>query len=81
MLNYERLSRGSCGTRTCVHCTSTEAGSKEKRGVWDSMPELTIISPNVHFRVQSRLQHIFHGQPYARVDLKHMSESTLSNSQ
>ncbi len=29
--------------------------------------ELTIISPYVHFRVDS--QHIYHGQPYATVDL------------
>jgi hypothetical protein len=28
--------------------------------------------------LQSRLKHIFHGQPYARVDLNPMSESTLS---
>jgi hypothetical protein len=28
--------------------------------------------------LQSRLQHIYHGQPYARVDLNPMSESTLS---
>jgi hypothetical protein len=27
---------------------------------------------------QSRLQHIYHGQPYARVDLNPMPESTLS---
>jgi hypothetical protein len=26
-----------------------EAGSKEKYGVWDPMPELTITSPYVHF--------------------------------
>jgi hypothetical protein len=29
------------------------------------------------FRRQSRLQHIYHGQPYARVDLNPMPESTL----
>jgi hypothetical protein len=29
-------------------------------------------------RLQSRLQHIYHGQPYARVDLNPMPESTLS---
>ncbi len=32
-------------------------------------------------RLQSRLQHIYHGQPYARVDLNPMPESTLSSSQ
>ena len=46
---------------------------------WDSMPELTITSPYVHSRVDSG--HIYHGQPYARVDLNPMSESTLSSSQ
>jgi hypothetical protein len=30
------------------------------------MPEVTITSPYVH--IQSRPQHIYHGQPYARVD-------------
>ncbi len=28
--------------------------------------------------LQSRLQHIYHGQPYASVDLNPMPESTLS---
>jgi hypothetical protein len=34
-------------------------------------------------RLQSRQQHIYHGigQPYARVDLNPMPESTLSSSQ
>jgi hypothetical protein len=32
-------------------------------------------------RLQSRLQHIYHGQPNARVDLNPMPESTLSSSQ
>jgi hypothetical protein len=41
------------------------------------MPELT--SPYVPSRVDS--QHIYHGQPYARVDLNPMPESTLSPSQ
>jgi hypothetical protein len=31
--------------------------------------------------LQSRLQHIYHGQPCARVDLNPMSESTLSPNQ
>ncbi len=29
-------------------------------------------------RLQSRLQHMYHGQDYARVDLNPMPESTLS---
>jgi hypothetical protein len=32
-------------------------------------------------RLLSRLQHIYHGQPYARVDFNPMLESTLSPSQ
>ncbi len=32
------------------------------------------------FRLQSRLQQIYHGQPYARVDLNPMQELTLSPS-
>jgi hypothetical protein len=31
--------------------------------------------------LQSRLKHIYHGHPYARVDLNTMPESTLSPSQ
>ncbi len=31
--------------------------------------------------LQSRLLHIYHGQPYARVDLNPMPKSTLSPSQ
>jgi hypothetical protein len=38
-----------------------EAESKEKHGVWDPMPELTITSPYVHSRVDSNT---FIGQPY-----------------
>ncbi len=33
------------------------------------------------FRLQSQLQHLYHGQPYARVDLNPTPESTLSPSQ
>ncbi len=46
---------------------TSEAESKEKHGVWDPMPELTI--PSTLCPLQSRFQHIYHGQPYARVDL------------
>jgi hypothetical protein len=40
------------------------------------MPELTITSP--FCRLQSRLQHMYHGQPYTNVDFNPMPESTLS---
>jgi hypothetical protein len=46
-----------------------DAESKEKHGVCDPMPELTITSPFVQCTLKSRLQHIYHGQPYNRVDL------------
>jgi hypothetical protein len=32
-------------------------------------------------RLQGRLQYIYHGHPYARVDLNSVPESTLSSSQ
>jgi hypothetical protein len=46
----------------------TEAESKEKHGVWDPTPDLTLCQ-----HLQSRLQHIYSylghwGEPYARVD-------------
>jgi hypothetical protein len=49
-----------------------EAESKEKHGAWDPMLELT------YNLTLCPLQHIYHGQPYARVDLNLMSEQTLS---
>ena len=39
------------------------------------------VAYNLSLPLQSRLQHIYHGQPYARVDLNPMPESTLSPSQ
>jgi hypothetical protein len=55
-------------------CSFPEAESKEKHSVWDPMPELPIIS------LRSRLQHIYNVQPYARVYLNPMPETTLSPS-
>jgi hypothetical protein len=48
-----------------------EAESKEKQGVWDPMPKVdyNLISPHVH----SRVQHSYHGQPYARVSFISLS--------
>jgi hypothetical protein len=55
-----------------------EAESKEKHGgVWDPMPELTIASPYVHFRVDANTFKM-HGPLYSTVDLNPMPESTLS---
>jgi hypothetical protein len=48
-------------------------------GVRDFRPELTITSTYVNSRVDSHTFTI--GQPFARVDLNHMPESTLSPSQ
>jgi hypothetical protein len=47
-------------------------------GVWDPMPELTRTSP---VPSNIRLQHIWHGKPYARVDLSTIPASSLSPSQ
>jgi hypothetical protein len=55
-----------------------EAESKEKDGVWDPMPELTITSPNVPSRIHSNTFTMGIGQPYARVDLNPVPESTLT---
>ncbi len=73
-----QLARAQAQPRSHLLC-GPKAESKEKHGVWDPMPELTITSPYVHSRVDS--QHIYHGQPYARVDLNPMPESYLSPSQ
>ncbi len=60
----------------------TEAESKDKHGVWDLMGPYTGVDYNLTLcPLHSRLQHIYHGQPYARVDLNPMPESTLSPSQ
>ncbi len=59
-----------------------EAEYKEKHGVCMGpyrMPELTITSPYVHSRVDSI--HIYHGQPYSRVDFNPRPEWTISPSQ
>ncbi len=53
-----------------VDHVTTEADSKEKHGVWDSMPELTISSPYVHSRVDSNTFTMGLGNP--------MPESTLT---
>ncbi len=45
-----------------------EAESKEKHCVWDPMPEFGVDYNLTLCPFQSRLQHIYHGQPYARVD-------------
>jgi hypothetical protein len=37
--------------------------------------------PNSLVRLQSRLQHIYHGQPYARIDINPVPESILFLSQ
>ncbi len=36
---------------------------------WSLMPEFTRTSPNVDLKVHSRLQLMYHGQPYVRVGL------------
>jgi hypothetical protein len=47
----------------------SEAESKEKHGVWNPMPELTMYSPYVHSRVDFNTFTTGIGSPYARVSL------------
>jgi hypothetical protein len=54
------------GERALNLTTCREAESKEKHGVWDPMPELTITLPYVHSKVESNTFTM--GKPYARVD-------------
>ncbi len=60
-----------------VQLKHAEDESKEKHGVWDPLPELTINSPYVHSRVDSNT-FTMGKQPYARVDINRMPELTLS---
>jgi hypothetical protein len=55
----------------------TETVLKQKHGVWDPLPELTLTSQITVCRGQSRLQHIYHGQPYARVNLNPSKDMAL----
>ncbi len=50
----------------------SEAESKEKHGVWDPVPELTITSPYVHSNTLTM------GNPMPEFDLSPTPESTLS---
>ncbi len=68
----------------------TPAGSKTevsvfrgriKRQTWCIGPYAVAEYNLTLTRLQSRPQHIYHGQPYARVDFNHMSKSALSSSQ
>jgi hypothetical protein len=60
---------------------SPEAESKEKHGVRRTGPYAGFDYNLTICPLQSRLQHIYNGQPYARVDLNPILESTLSPSQ
>jgi hypothetical protein len=42
-----------CQNHWSLLTSHAEAEAKEKHGVWNSMPELTITSPHVHSRVDS----------------------------
>ncbi len=62
--------------KSVVVSATPEAESKEIHGVWDTMPEKTITSP--YGDSSGRLQHMYHWQPYARVNLNPMPELILS---
>jgi hypothetical protein len=53
-----------------------EAESKEKQ--WFMEPYVGVNHNLTVCRLQSRLKHIYHGQPHARVDLNPILESTLT---
>ncbi len=82
---YERKGRlGQTPKLWALVCTGSSqdahgkiSESKEKHGVRDPRPELTLTSPCGP--LQSQLQHIYHGKSYARVNP--VKESTLSPSQ
>ncbi len=57
----------------------TEAESQEK--TWCMGPYAGVDYNLTLCPLQSRLQHIYNGQPYASVDLNSVPESTLSPSQ
>ncbi len=63
-----------CSVQRTINWCSTFRGRIERK-TWCIGP-YPIASPYVHSRVVSRLQHIYHGQPYARIDLYPMQEST-----
>jgi hypothetical protein len=55
-----------------------ESESKENHGVWDPMPEITIISPYVHSRVDSNT--LTMGNPMPESTLTPMPESPMPKS-
>ncbi len=57
-----------------------EAESKEKHGVWDPMPELTMY-PHLMSTLESTPTHLPLATLYQSVDLNSMPESTLFSSQ
>ncbi len=56
-----------------------EAEPKNKQ-TWCMGPDAGVDYNLTLCPLKSRLQHIYHGQPYARVDLNPMPESTLPQS-
>jgi hypothetical protein len=72
-INYSKLFYSSfvaAATADGGSAVAPEAESKEKHGVWDPMPELTITSPYVHSRVDYNAFTMDIGNP--------MPESTLT---
>jgi hypothetical protein len=62
-----------------MFCSKSEAESKEKHGVWDPMPGLTITSPYVHSRVDSSTFTM--DNPMPELTLTLCQKSTLSPTQ
>ncbi len=59
----------------------TETWGRIQRKTWCMGPYAGVDYNRPFCLLQSRLQCIYHGQPYARVDLNPLPESTLSRSQ
>jgi hypothetical protein len=59
---------------------SENRGRIQRKTLWKGPYAIVDYNPTI-WSLQCRLQHIYHGQPYARVDLNPMPESTLSSSQ
>jgi hypothetical protein len=65
--------------KRCEFPVYSEAESKEKHGVWDPLPELTITSPYVHSRVDSNTFTM--GNPMSKSTLTLCQSLLLSPSQ
>jgi hypothetical protein len=82
LLEFDAMSFGNHEVLYSVHLeNSTLYRCRVQRKTWRMGPNARVDYNLTLCPLQSRLQQIYHGQPYARVDLHPMPESTLSPSQ